>query len=156
MPESWGSFLRRFQLDSLTVDAGFLEIKVNFNEADRKAAWEIYVELATRTATQPLPDGHGDEAAALESLAQLFSVTRQILRAQGPGCQNVAQLAVLVLNGFIRPVTAKWHPIKLKEQLRAKANRAAFRRELRTLQGQLVSYTRAIGHLAGVEHQLVA
>ena len=38
------------------------------NEKDKQCAWELYVELLTSIATQPLEDDYGDELAASESL----------------------------------------------------------------------------------------
>src|SRR3954454_6461879 len=54
------------------------------NDAERRAAWELYVELATRVATVSLPADAGLQREALTSLYALFGVTREILRRYGP------------------------------------------------------------------------
>src|SRR5205807_181403 len=84
------------------VGAGFLEGDFSPKDADRDAAWELYVELLTRVTTQDLPPEHGDEKAALESVYAVFPLTRQILRERGSGCGEFAKLAIPVLNQIIR------------------------------------------------------
>ena len=89
------------------------------SEEERKAAWEMYVELITRIAVEELKPDEGLLREALDSLYSLFGTTRQILRQYGP---SVAQpkgdgklafgyLAVAILNRVLRPVLAKWHPL---------------------------------------------
>lgn len=87
-------------------------------DAERKAAWELYVELVTRIAVVPLRPGEGILREALNSLSQLFGSTREILRAHGPdvarpaapGRLRFGYLAIWVLNGVVRPTLALWHP----------------------------------------------
>lgn len=92
------------------------------DEEERKAAWELYVELATRISVVELRPQEGLLREALSSLYTIFGSTRGIMRSHGP---NIAQatnkdndgdlsfgyLAVAVLNTVVRPVLAKWHPI---------------------------------------------
>jgi hypothetical protein len=88
------------------------------DDAERDAAWELYVELVTRIAVVPLAPGHGILREALTSLYQLFGVTREILRKYGPavarrpseGDYRFGHLAIWMLNAALRPVLAKWHP----------------------------------------------
>jgi hypothetical protein len=89
------------------------------NNAERLAAWELYVELITRVAVVPLQAGEGLLREALTSLYSLFATTRDILRRGGPdiaepkpdGQYNFGYLAVAMLNIAIRPVLAHWHPL---------------------------------------------
>ncbi len=74
----------------------------------------MYVELVTRVAIQKLEDDEGTEEAALNSIYQLFPITREILKRHGRDAEEFAKLALLILNKIIRPFTAKWHKI-LKE-----------------------------------------
>ena len=48
--------LRNFHLEKVRLNTpnGSGRI-VTFKDADREAAWDLYVELLTRSATQPLP-----------------------------------------------------------------------------------------------------
>ena len=39
----------------------------NPQDEDKTAAWEMYVELLTRTSTQRLDEAHGDEKTAFYS-----------------------------------------------------------------------------------------
>lgn len=83
----------------------------------RKAAWELYVELVTRVAIEPLQLNHGLLRESLSSLYSLFPTTRQILRQAGPGVgasrHSVGGIAIAVLNKGLRPFLAKWHPLLL-------------------------------------------
>jgi hypothetical protein len=88
------------------------------DDDERRAAWELYVELATRIATVPLERDTGLAREALSSLYTLFGTTRAILRQYGPGVAqpkmdggaSFGTLAVTVLNGAIRPLLSTWHP----------------------------------------------
>jgi hypothetical protein len=88
------------------------------NDEERKAAWELYVELNTRIAVVPLKADEGLLREALSSLYALFAITRDILRRYGPetaepkpkGQYNFGVLAVAMLNFGIRPLLAQWHP----------------------------------------------
>lgn len=98
----------------------FIEISGTWkpNDAERKAAWELYVEIVTRVAAVPLNLNNGLLREALTSLHTLFQTTRTILRHYGPavaeprpdGQYNFGFLAVALLNFGIRPLLTQWHP----------------------------------------------
>ena len=67
-------------------------------EADVKAAWELYVELITRVATQPLDDQEGVEATALASIFGLFAFVRELMRRSGPDAAALSALALALFN----------------------------------------------------------
>ena len=89
------------------------------DDIERKAAWEMYVELVTRISVQKLPSEEGLLREALSSLYTLFNATRQILRKYGPsvaqpkldGDLSFGQLAISILNHSLRPLLTKWHPL---------------------------------------------
>ena len=58
------SLLSKFGLKVLKLNAGFMQMEFESSNATRQAAWELYVELLTRVATQALEDGEGDEDRA--------------------------------------------------------------------------------------------
>ena len=118
---------------------------------DRKAAWDLYVEMETRITTQSLDPKHGDEKTALDSVHSLFQTTREILLAQGPNCVEFAQIALVILNQEVRPFTAKWHRKSLEGAFNDAEECAEFRVELETLQEILRAYTRTLAVLAGIE-----
>lgn len=103
----------------VTLDLKFLRIAGTWkpNQAERLAAWELYVELITRIGVVPLKEGLLREA--LSSLYSIFSTTRDILRRHGPEVAtprgknelNFGYLAVAVLNRILRPMLSTWHPI---------------------------------------------
>lgn len=135
----------------MKINVGFLEGEFAPQDADRTAAWELYIELLTRVATQYLPPEDGDEAAALKSVHAIFSLTREILRKNGAGCGEFAKIAIPVLNQVVRPFTAKWHRISLQDGFKDQAKCQEFREELAALQGVLVEYTKALAGIADVE-----
>lgn len=87
------------------------------NEAEREAAWELCVEIATRVPFIPLRENEGLLTEALGSMATVFKETRTILRSRGfalaehrRGELSFAVLAGHLLNQILRPVTGYWHP----------------------------------------------
>jgi len=120
-------------------------------EKDKDAAWELYVELLTRTATQPLAREHGFEKAALESVHSLFPITREVIRRHGRGCVTFTKIAIVVLNQIVRPFTAKWHRLSEEGAFSEDAQCDVFRRELEELQRDLWQYTGMLAEMAGVE-----
>ncbi|WP_460065623.1 hypothetical protein [Streptomyces sp. YKOK-I1] len=88
------------------------------NDAERLAAWELYVELVTRVSVVPLRAEEGLLREAMNSLYSLFETTRDVLRRHGPevaepkrnGQYNFGYLSVAMLNFGIRPLLASWHP----------------------------------------------
>ena len=87
-------------------------------QAEAKAAWELYVELATRISVVQLRRDEGLAREALSSLYTLFGTTREILRKYGPEVSppdgpdaiTFGKLALTVLNVAVRPLLARWHP----------------------------------------------
>ena len=144
-------FLERWGLAGLKINLGFLEGEFLPQDPDRAAAWDLYIELLTRVATQPLEFDGGDEKAALASVYALFPLTREILKTHGSGAGRFARLAIPVLNQIVRPFTAKWHRLSLAGDLDMPERRLEFRAELATLQARLRHYTSALAAMAAVE-----
>lgn len=142
--ETWG-------LTGLKVKLPILEMDFEPGDADRNAAWDLYVELLTRIATQGLPDDHGIEPAALESVYTLFPLTRNTLKQHGRKAVGFTRVAVIVLNQIVRPFTAKWHRLAEQGAFDNADQCNAFRNELRTLQVKLKRYTQLLADLADVE-----
>jgi len=143
-------FLEKWGLSSLKLNIGFLNAEFKPDDADRAAAWDLYIELLTRVTTQNLPVEHGDEKTALDSVFVMFSLTREILRKHGPS-NEFAKLAIPVLNQVIRPFTAKWHKLSLASAFQDSVKCQEFRAELALLQPRLRHYTQALSAMAGVE-----
>ena len=145
------NWLDKWDLGSLKINAQFLEVELKFSDTDKKAAWEMYVELLTRITTQYLAPEHGDEKTALTSVHSLFGITREILKKYGASCIEFTKIAVVVLNQIIRPFTAKWHKKNLEDAFENPAECKEFREELTQLQSKLRNYTRLLSDIAGVE-----
>lgn len=144
-------FLKKWGLSGLKINFGWLEGEFAPDDPDREAAWELYIELLTRVATQHLSPADGDEKAALDSVYAIFPLTREILRKHGSGCGEFAKLAIPVLNQIIRPFTAKWHRLLLAGAFDDERYCNEFRAELVELQKYLRAYTSALAALANVE-----
>ena len=142
--------LEKWDLTSLRIKTPFLDMDWEPKDEDKNAAWELYVELITRVSTQRVLPEEGDEAAALQSIHNLFALTRETIKRHGRYCINFTRIAVVVLNQKVRPFTAKWHRRMLAGPL-ADADRQAFRAELDSLQTDLRNYTRLLADLADVE-----
>ena len=123
----------------------------NRKDTNRKAAWHLYVEMVTRITTQLIVPEHEDEKTALDSIFSLFQQTREILHDQGPECVEFAQLAIGILNGPVRPFTARWHRKSLAGAFDDLAECEDFRKEHEELRLILCGYMDALAVLAGVE-----
>lgn len=146
-----GKLFKDFRLDRVRFNTKFVEAEFQFVEADKDAAWELYVELLTRAATQPLPDDEGVEMSALNSVHSLFETTRQILHRHGRWSQGFSKLAIPVLNQVVRPFTTKWHRLAEQRNFHDPKLRAEFRRDLTGIQRELRKYNSMLAHIAGVE-----
>src|ERR1039457_1984566 len=130
-------FLKKWGLSSLKITFGFLEAEFAPHDADRAAAWELYIEMLTRVTTQNIAPEDGDEKTALDSVHAIFSLTREILKHHGSDCNEFAKLAIPVLNQIIRPFTAKWHRLLLAGAFQDAARCREFRQDLAALQPRL-------------------
>ena len=146
----WRKWLENWDMTSLKISTPFLDMEWKPQTADKEAAWELYVELLTRVSTQGLPPDEGDEIAALDSIHELFDLTRAIIKRHGRDCLEFTKIAVVVLNQVIRPFTAQWHRKSLEDSL-GTVERSAFRADLAALQIQLQNYTKMLADMAGVE-----
>jgi hypothetical protein len=148
---------------SLNLPFGLGGVEVGVSEAEARAAWSLYVELATRIAVRPLGAGQGFAREALTSLYSLFTTTREVLREAGPeiaeGPNALGPLAIRVLNEGLRPFVTRWHAELRAFELSGGATadseaawplRAEFDRELEAVQAELGVYVDALAQLAGV------
>lgn len=147
----WSKWLENWDMTSLKINLKYLEMEWKPQTADRDAAWELYIELLTRVATQRLPAEDGDEDTALMSIFSLFGLTRDIIKNHKRDCIEFTKLAIVVLNQVIRPFTAKWHRLKLEGAFKNAETCKAFRSELENLQSGLRKYTQMLSEMAGVE-----
>ena len=147
----WKEWLEKWSMTSLKIKTPFLEADWQPKDEDKDAAWELYIELLTRIATQQLPKGNGDEATALESVHKLFELTREIIKRHGRECVEFTKIGIVILNQMVRPFTAKWHKEMLANAFADSRKCYEFRNELSELQDILGSYTRMLSDMAGVE-----
>lgn len=121
-------------MSSSKLGTNFIGGEFSPGEADKAAAWELYVEFLSRITTQGMLVEHGDEKTALGSVFAIFGLTREILRKHGPGRNEFAKLAIPVMNQIIRPFTAKWHKLSMSGAFYSPARCQEFRTDLSNLQ----------------------
>ena len=103
------------KLDGLTIQVNlpFLSVQGAWspNDAERAAAWALYVELMTRVSTQARPSGH--VGPVFDSLYSIFPCTRDLLRQAGPGVAHgplsLGPIAMDLLNLALRPFLDRFH-----------------------------------------------
>ncbi len=155
-------WLKKWNMTSLKIKTSFLEMEWKPHDADKKAAWELYVELLTRITTQPLNDSHGDEETALKSIYSIFPLTREVIKLNGRDCTEFTKIAIIILNQKVRPFTSKWHKSSIEfgfvlfDKVGNKHKNQnlclEFRKELAVLQKDLKIYTQMLADMAGVEN----
>ena len=94
---------RKFNINTISLGPRWARVELSYEDADREAAWELYIEMLTRIVTQPLPSEVGDEQTALDSVYSLFATTREILRRRGRDTIGFSKVAIPVLNQVVRP-----------------------------------------------------
>jgi signal transduction histidine kinase len=141
----------QWDIKAIKLKTPFMEMEWQAKDEDRDAAWELYVEMLTRVITQPLAAKRGVEKTALESVYQLFPLTREILKKNGRHCANFTKIAVVVLNQIVRPFTTKWHLIFEVNELLSAELAEEFRTELTYLQIELRKYAQMLASIADVE-----
>jgi hypothetical protein len=141
----------KWNLTGLKIKTPIMDLEWNPSDQDKDAAWDLYIELLTRTTTQPLPDEDGVEQTALSSIYGLFGITRQALKEHGRSCIEFSRIAVIVLNQIVRPFTSEWHRRSENGAFKSPGECVEFRSELKALQIKLRNYTGLLAELANVE-----
>jgi len=147
----WKEWLDKYNI-KLKFKTPFLNIEFNPQDADKSAAWDLYIELLTRITTQSLDGTHGDEEAALKSIYSIFPLTREVIKSNGRYCMEFTKIAIVILNQKIRPFTAKWHKLSEQDAFNNIEKCKEFREELSILQNDLKIYTQMLADMAGVEN----
>ena len=140
-----------WNIKGLKVKILILDLEWSPEDADKDAAWDMYIELLTRITTQPLLDADGVEKTALDSIYNIFGITREIIKKHGRKCQNFSRIAVVILNQIIRPFTAKWHKLSSDGAFGNSDQCKFFRSELKELKQNLTNYSKMLAEIAGVE-----
>ncbi len=161
-----------FEEKIVEIAIGHVRGLVNPTEAERAAAFELFVELSSRTTTTQLQPEEGLIREALDSLYLVFGLTREILRKYGgdvakgrdDGNLTLAVISLRVLNEIIRPRTSKWHPLLLSWEQQGELDgrgrdRAAWeqswdlvddcRADLNALRTEIRAYMDSLAKIAG-------
>lgn len=141
----------KFEIERISLNLKFLNIELVVNNYDKEAAWLMYVELITRVTTQPLNDNNGIEASALNSIYNIFELTRNVLKEKGRKAKTFTKIAIIILNQKLRPFTSKWHKEFQDKESFNDDKCMEFRNELKVLQNDLINYCRLLADIAEVE-----
>ena len=133
------------------------------------AAWELYVEMVTRTPLGTFLTEAGSVGESLNSIYSMFETTRTILRNYGPSVArprrgrelSFGYLAVSMLNLVLRPLLTEWHPrLQAWESMnpdtpeRDWPDRRYFLEDLNRIKEQLDQYAGLFAEVAGVPELL--
>lgn len=159
---------------SINLPFGIGGVTIKISEAQKRAAWSLYVEYTTRITTQPLDSTQGSIREALNSMYKMFDVTRAVLKEAGPGVakdeDSLGPLAIKIINQGVRPFIVEWHTAlgAFEDQERAEQREdlapgvdaiideskwdqsEAFYDALKELQNELSMYVTALGQIAGI------
>ena len=145
-------YLEKSGLSECEVSIFFLKLKIKADQNEKEAAWTLFVELATRIATQELPDDSGTEERALSSLYEFFTKAREILVQRGRLAQDFSVLAVYTLNHVLRPFLAKWHRLSEKDNAFDNPDDCKeFRQALGHIQKELKACAFCLAAAAGID-----
>jgi hypothetical protein len=145
------------------------------NEEEKRAAWEMYIELVTRVPIAPLGYNEGILREALSSIYSLFHAARAILCNYGPTVAHDGQganlsfghLAIRMLNTTLRPLLSKWHPlledyevtrassVGMRQHERQWERYAELRAEIAAVRKTLIDYANAFARLAGISPLII-
>ena len=159
--------MRKYKSKEITLNLPFNigEFKFVPNDAEQRAAWELYFEFATRVSQRKFDREYSRLRAAFSSLHSLFRTTRDVLRKAGPdvshGEESLGPLAINILNVGLAPYLTKWHH-RLKAHEQNKSDDATdfdYERswthfedavsELEKLRSDLLIYINALGEISG-------
>lgn len=156
---------KRVVIESLPITVPVLgSVSLKFDQRQHTAGWHIFVELASRIATQKLHPRTGLIREALISLYQLFGLIRSELKSMPPtqrglvqGQADIETYALTILNHAIRPCLARWHPRLKQWELTGIPEgewplAALCRRDLETTRQLVLAYTWGLGKALSVSH----
>lgn len=146
--------ITKFKVDGVFLKFPFMSLKIEKNEAEQNAAFELALRLRTTIATRPLSDVHGVDQSALDSLYKTFCLAREIMEKHGKAAPNFYYLTTHFLNYTLAPFTEKWHPLSHNDNCfegQCKNEyREMFRDELRGLQEKITPLCGLLEEIAGV------
>lgn len=147
-------YLVRNGLDKCKVSAFFFSFEFTGEEKHKDAAWNLFVDIGSRIATQALPDDVGDEQRALDSLYEFFLNSRETLRTDGRISRRLSLTVFFMLNKVLRPFLANWHQRSLAGELKKPEGCQAFRNDLKALQPELRACAITLADAAGVDFEV--
>ncbi len=160
--------MRTIQIDSIPITLPFgTAITLKLAHPQRQVGWRIFVEMATRIATQPLPEDSGNLREALTSLHTLFGLVRSELKSMPPSSVPLSEneltvegYGMLLLNHALRPFLARWHPRLQRWEAAGKSEpewplATLCRHDLEATRRLVVFYTWTLGQSVGAQ-QLTA
>ena len=149
-----------WRITEANVAAFGQELKITSTSSQRRAAWMLCVDLATRIVVRDMHDDYGDNGDALGSLYSFFQSARKTLSDTSPrpgvDGETVESYVIRVLNRDLAPFLSAWHP-QWDAWRKANPNapsiewayHKAFRDELRELQKKAHQIAAGLAKIAG-------
>jgi len=96
---------------SLSLPFGLGSVTYDISDAERVAAWQLYVQLKTRKAALPFDMNDDLVVEVLDSLYELVIITRELLLGlpvRTSESHALSDMMLRVLNDGLRPYLTKW------------------------------------------------
>jgi len=142
--------LEQYLPEKLVLNLGIIKAEWVIDDSEKQLAWEIYIELITRTISQPLGHDQGDEKAALTSFYHLFTSSRDMIKKYGRKAPISSYIAIYFLNQELRDFTSDWHKKSENNAFEDASQQQEFRQQLKEKQRMVRRYTGAFMRIAGV------
>ncbi|MEN9444364.1 MAG: hypothetical protein RIS47_1254 [Bacteroidota bacterium] len=142
--------LSKLKIGKATIKTPFFEIDFAIGDKDKDAAWILYIEIVTRIASQQMADDEGDDKTALDSLFNIFKLTRELIKTSGRDCKEFSKIAIVILNLVLRPFLTKWHKGD-DTKAHIENHHAEFRNDLHEVQDNMRIYTSILAEMLELE-----
>ena len=96
---------------SFSLPFGLGAVTYEISDAQRVAAWHLYVQLKTRKAAIPFDTQYDLVVEVLDSLFEVVAITRELLTRLPVGNSEglaISDMMLRVLNDGLRPYLTKW------------------------------------------------
>ena len=122
-----------------------------FSTEDRLIAWNYYVELLTRVATQSLPKDSGNDAAIMQSFSQLLDISKKLPHPEHVDHPSaIGLLLQRVVSRIVKPFLSNWGPYCMLDKFETK-QQGLMRTELVEVQDNLQRLSGILSEICGTE-----
>lgn len=146
METSLSDLFTNSAIETSRINRTFFNKRMELNDIDKNAAWEMYIALLTSYAIKPINKDNNNIEIVLNAFDSLDETTIAILNKYGNNCIEFAKIAIIVLNQVIKPFIARCYNIPNPEVDRE------LLQDLNKTQDKLRSYCRILSTIVDVEN----